>query len=220
MRRSIHNTPSALLALLLLAAVAAFACAPAEEPAQEPAEPAVEPAAEPVAAPMVATATLVPAEDAKMTGTATFSQQGDQVTLTVEVEGAPAGMHGFHVHEAGVCEPPDYTSAGGHFNPAGVDHACPPATPRHAGDFGNIEVGEDGTGMLEITVGTDQVTVAEGALSVLGKAVILHAGEDDCTSQPTGAAGGRLACGVIELAGAEPAAAADAATEGEEGDGY
>lgn len=181
--------------LVTLTALFALACAPAEEPAEEPA-PAAEPtaAAEPEPVPSTAEAVLLNAEGADV-GRATFTQEGDSVVLvaTVEVAGLE-GEHGFHVHELGVCEAPDFTSAGGHFNPLGTEHGCPPSPERHAGDFGNIEI-VDGSGRLEIA--SDLVTVTEGELSVVGKAVILHAHVDDCTSQPTGDAGARLACGVV-----------------------
>lgn len=190
--RPIHAAAIALAA----AALASFACSPpAEEPAKE--EPMIEeqtPA--PAEEAMTATATLVLADGTEV-GTATFTQVGGETTAEFDLHGvSAAGSHGIHVHETGVCTPPDFKSAGGHFNPAGVDHACPQTTPRHAGDFGNVEIAEDGTGHLEVA--TDLVTVEEGPNSVVGRAVILHAGTDDCTTQPTGDAGGRLACGVIE----------------------
>lgn len=195
--------------MLAFAALGAVACAPAEEPIEQ--EPVVEETtavpeetAEPV--PMEAVATLQDAEGNQV-GTATFTQDGDQVTAVFEVTYPGAtGMHGIHVHETGECVPPDFTSAGGHFNPEGVEHALPEDPVRHAGDFGNIELGEDGTGRHEVT--TDLITLEAGPDSVVGKAVILHTGQDDGTTQPTGDAGARLACGVIEshgggLAGAE-----------------
>lgn len=187
---------------LAVVALAAFACAPPEEEPIEEApaieeETAVEPA--PAPEPLNATATLTTADGTEV-GTATFSQQGGQTTASFHLTGvSPAGTHAIHVHETGECTPPDFTTAGGHFNPAGVDHACPPATPRHAGDFGNLEIADDGSGHLELS--TDLVTVEDGPNSVVGKAVILHAHQDDCTTQPTGDAGGRLACGVIAPAG-------------------
>lgn len=191
--RTLH-APALLLAA---AALAAAACAPAEEPAED--EPMIEEevAAEPeVAMPSTAMATLHDA-DGNEVGTATFTQNGAETTAAFDIHGVDAaGVHGIHVHETGVCTPPDFKSAGGHFNPAGVDHACPPTAPRHAGDFGNVEIGDDGSGHAEVT--TDLVTVDAGPTSVVGRAVILHAGTDDCTTQPTGDAGARLACGVIE----------------------
>jgi Cu-Zn family superoxide dismutase len=149
----------------------------------------------------VATARLQTADGADL-GTVTFTETEGGVEMVAELQGVDgAGLHGLHVHENGECSAPDFTSAGGHFNPAGTDHACPPTTPRHAGDFGNIEIAEDGSGNLTLT--SDLITVAPGETSVVGRAVVLHGGEDDCTSQPSGAAGPRLACGVISLSGGD-----------------
>ena len=134
--------------------------------------------------------------------------------VTAEVGGLEReGPHGFHVHEVGECVPPDFKAAGGHYNPLGKPHACPPDPERHAGDFGNMEV-TGGTGRLETE--SDLITVTPGETSVLGRAVIVHNGKDDCVSQPTGDAGSRYACGVIgpEDLEADGGEAADAEGEG------
>jgi Cu-Zn family superoxide dismutase len=146
-----------------------------------------------------ATAKLESADDAKLAGTVTFTQDGDQVRVVAEVTGVDKpGPHGLHLHENGKCEHDPagkhYTTSGGHFNPTGVAHACPDSAVHHAGDFGNIDIKADGSGHLELT--TSMLSLM-GANTPVGKAVILHTGADDCKTQPTGNSGARLACGVV-----------------------
>ena len=198
------NHSKALICGAAFALSLALGCAPAEEPMDE--EPAEEPAVEEVEQPaevteqdaMVATASLTTADGTDV-GTVTFTETPEgAVEVEADFQGvAEDGAHGFHVHETGECSPPDFTSAGGHFDPEGVEHACPPTTPRHAGDFGNVEI-SGGSGSLSQS--SDLIMVTPGDTSVVGKAVILHAGEDDCTSQPSGDAGPRYACGVVAIA--------------------
>jgi superoxide dismutase, Cu-Zn family len=139
--------------------------------------------------------------DTDFTGRVEVTPEGSGVRIVADVAGVDAdGQHGIHVHENGQCDHEGeggqhFTSAGGHFNPSGTEHACPPTDPRHAGDLGNIEV-SGGIGHLELSVPNltaDQLN---------GKAIILHAGEDDCKTQPTGNSGDRLACGVASGTGA------------------
>ncbi len=150
---------------------------------------------------LVAVAALQSRGDMTVAGSVTFSQWGDSVEVVAEVRGVSPGPHGFHIHEIGDCSAPDFTSAGGHFNPGGTPHAGPSDPVRHAGDLGNIEIGEDGSGFL--TISSSLITLAPGPNSVVGRAVILHEKADDLVSQPTGDAGGRIACGIIELEGGE-----------------
>ena len=144
-----------------------------------------------------AKATIEARSDSTATGTATFTElPTGGVRVHVHIEKAPPGTHGLHIHEKGDCSDPKAASAGGHFNPGGMPHAGPMDTKRHAGDLGNIEIGANGTGDLDIT--SDMLTVKPGPNSVVGRAVVFHEKADDLTTQPTGNAGGRFGCGVIQ----------------------
>ena len=110
------------------------------------------------------------------------------------------GTHGFHFHEKGVCEAPDFESAGGHFNPTGASHGLGHEDGPHAGDLPNLEVGPDGTVKEEFFV--ENLTLKAGEENSLfqddGTALVIHAEEDDGTTQPSGDSGDRIACGVVE----------------------
>ncbi|KAE8707780.1 Superoxide dismutase [Hibiscus syriacus] len=139
-----------------------------------------------------------------VSGTILFSQDGEGSTIvTGEISGLKPGLHGFHVHALG-----DTTngcmSTGPHFNPAGKEHGAPQDENRHAGDLGNITVGDDGTANFSII---DSQIPLKGANSIIGRAVVVHADPDDLgkggheLSKSTGNAGGRVACGIIGLQG-------------------
>ena len=144
-----------------------------------------------------AIAVLNPTAGSKVTGTVTFTKTGDGVKIVAEVNGLTPGKHGFHIHEFGDCSAPDATSAGGHFNPTNDPHAGHDAEKRHIGDMGNIEADASGKARLELTDKEMEFTGDEG---ILGHAVIVHEKADDLKTQPTGDAGGRVACGVIGVA--------------------
>ena len=133
-----------------------------------------------------------------VSGTLTFTQETGGVHVVARVEGAKPGMHGFHLHAGGTCDPPDFKTAGDHFNPTNVPHGAPTAAQHHAGDFGNVEVGTDGTGNADFT--TAELSLGGGANDALGKVVILHEGQDDLTTQPSGNSGPKIACGVVQRA--------------------
>ena len=145
-------------------------------------------------APM-AMAMLHPSGSQTARGSVHFQDAGDQgVEVKVDLVGVPAGVHGFHVHEGSECGA-NGTAAGGHFNPGGMPHGAPDAVSHHAGDFGNVTA--DDKGEIHTTFYTHSVSVKEGQTNyVVGRAVILHAKADDLTSQPSGNAGDRIACGI------------------------
>ncbi len=130
-------------------------------------------------------------------GTVTFTKEADKIRVVADITGLKPGKHGFHIHEYGDCTADDGSSAGGHFNPDNENHGAPTDSVRHVGDLGNIEAGEDGNAHLEIT---DSLLSFSGPHSIIGRGVIVHGGEDDLTSQPSGNAGPRVACGVIGIA--------------------
>jgi len=131
----------------------------------------------------------------KLGGSAMLMEVDGGVKVTLSVEGVTPGDHGAHVHEKGDCSAPDGASAGGHFNPASNDHALPTTPKRHLGDLGNLTVGKDGKGSLEITIPGANLKTGDPS-SFAGKAIIVHAKKDD-GGQPVGNAGGRIGCGVI-----------------------
>ncbi len=147
--------------------------------------------------PEKAVAVLQATEGNKVKGTITFTKTGEGVRVEGEVNGLTPGKHGFHIHEFGDTTSSDGKSAGGHFNPAGDPHAGPDAEHRHAGDFGNIEAGSDGTAKINFV---DKHISFDGAKSILGRGVVVHAKADDLKSQPSGDAGDRVAVGVIGVA--------------------
>jgi len=155
-----------------------------------------------------AKANLQPTKGNSTAGTATFTQRGDKVQVVANVTGLkPNQEHGFHIHEKGDCSSGDGMSAGGHFNPLGKPHAHPSTPNRHAGDMPALKA--DGNGNASFSVELDVISVADGPTdpygvvadrptSIVGRGLIVHAQPDDYKTQPTGNAGARLACGVIQ----------------------
>lgn len=149
--------------------------------------------------PAGASAQLKPASGSQVSGTVTFSETNDGVSVMAEVNGLTPGKHGFHVHQNGDCSAPDAASAGEHFNPDAKQHGSHDSEMRHRGDLGNLDAGSDGRASTDETV--KGITLS-GPDSIVGKAVLVHASEDDLKTPPSGNSGARIACGVIETAGA------------------
>lgn len=147
--------------------------------------------------PTKAIAVLHPTQGSKVAGTVTFTKTGDGMKIVADFTGLTPGKHGFHIHEFGDCSSPDGKAAGGHFNPTNNPHAGHDAETRHAGDLGNIEADSSGKAHLELT---DKTMMMSGENSIIGRGFIVHEKADDLKTQPTGDAGGRVACGVIGIA--------------------
>ena len=116
------------------------------------------------------------------------------ILLDVDLSALPAGDHALHIHGVGKCEPPSFKSAGGHFNPEEDEHGLMNEAGPHAGDMPNIHVPANGE--LRIEVLNEMVNLPMGLLDEDGSAIVIHAGPDDYVSNPAGAAGPRIACGV------------------------
>jgi len=135
-----------------------------------------------------------------ITGTVTFTVNGATVTVAASISGIPttgASQKGLHIHEYGDISSADGTAAGGHWNPAGALHACPPTVSRHAGDMGNWNVAANG--QMDQTKDLDLITLNGDTTSIIGRGVVLHANTDDCVTNKTGNAGVRLATCVIGI---------------------
>jgi Cu-Zn family superoxide dismutase len=100
-----------------------------------------------------------------------------------------------HLHEIGECSAPDGSSAGPHYDPDRHPHGGPGRAPHHAGDFGNMSVGTDGHGYLELV--SQDLTLNDGPRSIIGRSLVVHEKADDLASQPAGNSGARIACGVV-----------------------
>lgn len=133
-------------------------------------------------------------------GLAAFTEEcNGSVRINVNVKCLTPGLHGIHIHEKGDCTGPEFTSAGGHYNPLGKEHGLNNPKGPHAGDLPNLEVGEDGRGQMNVT--TDLVTLSPGPTTLFpanGTALIIHAEPDDQITNPAGDSGARIVCGVIE----------------------
>ena len=144
-----------------------------------------------------AVAILTPTQGNNVEGTVTFTQMSSGIKVEADIKGLSQGKHGFHIHTFGDCSALDGKSAGGHYNPTGQPHAGPDQNKRHIGDLGNIEADSSGKAQYERV---DSHLTLNGPNTIIGRGVIVHDGADDLKSQPSGAAGPRIACGVIGVA--------------------
>lgn len=145
-----------------------------------------------------ATADIVDAQG-QTRGTAMLSQDKDGIHVDVKGRGLPAGVHAVHVHTIGTCTGPDFTSAGGHWNPGHKQHGAENPAGAHMGDMPNMTVAANGSGELKAVIKGAMLSGGDAPLfDADGAAVVIHAAADDYKTDPTGNAGGRLACGVLK----------------------
>ena len=144
-----------------------------------------------------AVAQIAPTQGNTVTGSLALAQSPEGVHITGSIQGLkPDAEFGFHVHEKGDCTAPDGSSAGGHFNPTQAQHGNPSGAAHHVGDMSNIKSDAQGIAQVDVTAAGTSLH-GDPNTDVLGKAIVVHEGPDDYTTQPSGNSGKRVACGVI-----------------------
>ncbi|WP_417199430.1 superoxide dismutase family protein [Bizionia sp.] len=146
------------------------------------------------------TAELNAKSGSNVTGNVVFNEENGKVTMTAIVSGLKPGTHAIHLHETADCSSDDGTSSGGHWNPTGEPHGkWGDEAGYHKGDIGNLEADEKGNATISMSTDEWCIGCGDPAKDIIGKAVIVHKGVDDFTTQPTGDAGARVSCaGIIE----------------------
>lgn len=141
-----------------------------------------------------AMAFVKPTKGNNVRGKVTFTKVNNGIKIVADFEGLKPGKHGFHIHEFGDCGD-DGAAAGAHFNPTHKEHGSPDTESRHVGDLGNLVADASGFAHYERI---DKEIAFEGDNSIIGRSIIVHADEDDFKTQPAGASGAKIACGIIE----------------------
>ncbi|MDA6072719.1 superoxide dismutase family protein [Flavobacterium sp. AC] len=145
------------------------------------------------------TVALEPKSNSTVAGTATFTEKNGKVTFVAKMSGLQPGVHAIHIHEKADCSSADGSSAGGHWNPTFKKHGKWGVAEYHKGDIGNFTADAKGNGSITLTTDEWCIGCGDETKDILGKGLIVHQGTDDFTTQPTGNAGGRVACaGIIK----------------------
>lgn len=144
------------------------------------------------------TVNLEPKSNSHVTGSVIFTEENGIVTMNATLTGLESGVHAIHIHESSDCSSPDGKSTGGHWNPTNQPHGKWGASSGyHKGDIGNFTADENGNGSISLSTNEWCIDCDDANKNIIGKAIIVHAGTDDFTTQPTGDAGGRVSCGGI-----------------------
>ncbi|MBT3479601.1 MAG: superoxide dismutase family protein [Candidatus Marinimicrobia bacterium] len=146
-----------------------------------------------------ATANILPRSGSSVTGEVVFTERKGIVSVEANIFGVGAGPVAVHIHTIGDCSSDDGKSSGGHWNPTEENHGKWGVAPFHSGDIGNIKIDDRGKGKISITDKSGRWSIGGSPeTDIIGKAIVVHVGMDDMASQPTGAAGARIGCGVIK----------------------
>lgn len=136
--------------------------------------------------------------DGAVAGSASLFAAGDALSLAIDVYGIPPGPHGLHLHTSGRCDLPDFTTAGGHLNPVARQHGLGNPLGSHLGDLPNLVASAEGRASLVVSLGGSRSDTLAALLDADGSSLMIHARPDDGVSDPTGNAGPRIACGVLQ----------------------
>lgn len=197
--RTMRRTTILPLTIVLMATANCKQVKKETEPASKAIEETIEKANE-VARVKTIEFEMEPKSDSGVMGTVTFTEENGPVTMKATFSGLTPGGHAIHLHEKADCSSPDGKSTGGHWNPTFQQHAKWGAEGGyHRGDIGNFVADADGSATVDFATGEWCIGCDDQTKNILGKAVIVHQGTDDFTSQPSGAAGARIACtGIIQ----------------------
>ncbi|MCA0132155.1 superoxide dismutase family protein [Winogradskyella alexanderae] len=188
------------LVVFVLSIMVATSCKENKKETEEIIETEVEEVVEGTKIEKTISVTMSPKSDSNVTGTVVFTEIDGMVTMEGTFSGLTEGVHAIHLHEKADCSSPDGTSSGGHWNPTAQPHGAWGATTGfHKGDIGNMTADAEGNATISLTTDEWCIGCGDDTKDIMGKAVIVHQGEDDLTSQPSGAAGARVSCaGIIE----------------------
>lgn len=188
------------IGLILLATVFIIACKQNKKEDKTVETEVIETVENEVTSPKTLTVVLQAKSETNVNGKVVFTEENGIVNMLVTVSGLEPGEHAIHLHETADCSSPDGSSAGGHWNPTSQPHgAWGSETGYHKGDIGNFTADADGNATVEFSSDQWCIGCDDETKNIIGKSVIIHAGEDDLTSQPSGAAGARVSCaGIIE----------------------
>lgn len=188
------------IGLILLATVFIIACKQNKKEDKTVETEVIETLENEVTSPKTLTVVLQAKSETNVNGKVVFTEENGIVNMLVTVSGLEPGEHAIHLHETADCSSPDGSSAGGHWNPTSQPHgAWGSETGYHKGDIGNFTADADGNATVEFSSDQWCIGCDDETKNIIGKSVIIHAGEDDLTSQPSGAAGARVSCaGIIE----------------------